>query len=176
MIDLKKIQWKIPVTDTTKIDAWDFFCAFSGWIPDSPEIFIDVADYRHIHDGPKIALIGHFVDFFLDASDNNLSLIYSHKRGLDGTDTERLTHTLQQTRAACARLEQDEIFKSRLKFSTQQISLIINDRACAPNDQKTLMRFRPLAENVVAAVTGQKIVRVTPHTDSRARFGMTIEI
>lgn len=137
MTSLFKIQYKIPIANPSTIDPWDFFRAFSTWIPESPEIFVDVVDYRHVHDGPKIALIGHYADFFLDDSDGELGLVYSQKRQRGTTLEDNLKFTLTALKTATDRLMNDPLFGGKLVFSRDKLFFVANDRAIAPNNEAT---------------------------------------
>ena len=44
------------------------------------ELMIDVADYKHVKNGPGIALIGDANDYFLDEGEGRAGLLFSRKR------------------------------------------------------------------------------------------------
>lgn len=171
----EKIQWKVPLENPGAVDAWDFFRAFSAWIPDSPEIFIDVADYRHVQDGVKIVLVGHYFDVSLDDSDGVTGLVCSYKRGLTGNDDARFDAALTRALASCRRLENDPVFAGKLKFKNDALRLTINDRATAPNTPESFARFKPAVENAVKKVVNRP-VRITHLADPKRRFGVSVEL
>ena len=94
-----KLQVKLYAEDTT-LDGEAYIPLFHGWIRDSamPELLIDVADYRHVPDGPGVALIGHESDYFLDFQDGRPGLLCALKHA----DAEGLAAQLRLalTRAA----------------------------------------------------------------------------
>src|SRR5690606_15524340 len=67
-MNLQNIQWKLHLDESTVGNPHDWFKAFGTWIPDSPEVFVDVADYSHVQDGPVIFLSGHNECYSLDAT------------------------------------------------------------------------------------------------------------
>ena len=71
---------------------------FHSWIQDQifAELLLDVADYRHVHHGPGLMLIGHEADYSLDQTDGVLGLRYNRKAPLPGTNLERSLRQLAQ--------------------------------------------------------------------------------
>lgn len=174
-MNLQKIIWKIPIT-TPKIAEPDrFFKIFNTWIPDSPEIFVDVADYQHVTDGPLTVLVGHYVDYVLDLTDNELGLMYRRKRDLDGDNKAKINDTLHEALKGFHRMEQEREFSGKLKFDTSLLEFIVNDRAAAPNNKKTWETLKPDMENVLNKVfgTGKYSLNYDPD-DPRTRFRLTI--
>lgn len=175
MTTLQKIQWKIPIKNPNVIDAWDFFRAFSAWIPESPEIFVDVVDYRHVHDGPKIALIGHYADFFLDDSDGELGLVSSQKRSRGGDLDEILTLTLTTLKNAVDRLVRDPLFGGKLEFSRERLLFVANDRAIAPNTAKTFEHISaPITKALQASFPARPAFLRQASKNPAERFGIRV--
>ena len=75
-----------------------FIPVFHRWIQEDlvPGIPLDVADYRHVPNGPGVILIGHDADWGMDQHEGPLGLIYNHKRNLQGSDQEKLVFVLKQ--------------------------------------------------------------------------------
>ena len=139
-------------------------------------LLIDVADYRHVPEGPGVVLIGHEADYFLAEADGRVSLRYNCKRPGPETNAERLRAATRRALEACRRLEAEpEFAPSHLRFDAGSLRLILNDRLRAPNDPATL---EALALDLDAFARwlhpGQdpRIVRDT--SDPRERF--TVEI
>jgi hypothetical protein len=177
MTNLFKIQWKIPIANPDTIDPWDFFRAFSSWIPESPEIFIDVVDYRHVHDGPKIALIGHYADFFLDDSDGELGLVYSQKRRRGANFDENLKFALTALKTAADRLTNDPFFDGKLVFLRNKFLFVANDRAAAPNDESTFERLSaPLSHALESVFLNREISLNFNSRQSHQRFSVYVHV
>jgi hypothetical protein len=172
----QKIQWKVPIKDPSAVQAWDFFRAFSAWIPDSPEVFVDVADYRHVQDGVKVILVGHGLDVFLDDTGGVTGLACAWKRPMQGGDVEKLAATLNATFGYCRRLEADPIFSDKLKFKDDALFLTVNDRAAAPNTAATFEGSRGAIEKALAGVFPAGTVSLRHLDDAKTRFGVAVGI
>ena len=82
--------------DGTSLDVSRLIPVFHRWVRDKQVegLLIDVADYAHVPDGPGVMLIGHDVDYGLDASvGGNLGLLVVRKRVDSGDLAEALTET-----------------------------------------------------------------------------------
>lgn len=172
----QKIQWKIPVKDPSAVQAWDFFRAFSTWIPDSLEVFVDVADYRHVQDGVKIILVGHHLDVFLDDADGVMGIVCAQKRPMEGDDGKKLTVTLNAALGYCRRLAADPIFSGRLAFKDDALILTVNDRAAAPNTAATFEASRGAIEKALAGVFPAGTVSLRHLDDAKKRFSVAVTI
>lgn len=175
-MDIQKINWKAFVQDPSAADPDAFFKVFNTWIPDSPEIFVDVADYQHAHDGPLTALIGHYADYWLDAADRRVGILYNRRLPADGSNAEKLQSSLRDLLRACARLERDPEFGGRLKFRTDELLFMINDRALAPNTPETFAAVRPDLEGVLTAVLGKNGFDLEHPAQPKKRFAVKITL
>lgn len=142
-ITLQKLNWKLFFDTPVTVKSADFFQVFNTWIPDSPEIFVDVASYAHVHDGPLIILVGHYVDYSLDASNRQLGLLYSYKKPMAGTNLTKLTTTLTAALSGSQRLESDPLFAGAVSLRTNELCLIANDRGLVPNTAETYAALEP---------------------------------
>ena len=88
---------------------------FHGWIQEQrlAELLIDVADYRHVPQGPGVVLVAHDGQYAIDQTDGRVGLLYSRRRethasrqGLHST-VERLLSLWQCALTACHYLETD---------------------------------------------------------------------
>ena len=137
-IELQHINIKLYLKNED-VDLGTVIPIFHSWIQDQifDELLIDVADYRHVHQGPGLMLIGHEADYSLDETDGILGLRYNRKSPLQGTNLDRITQATRAAIIAAQRLEVDARLNRKLSFNGQDIQLIINDRLLAPNDQPT---------------------------------------
>ena len=108
---------------------------FHRWIQERarPELLIDIADYRHVPDGPGVMLIGHQADYSLDHGNGQWGVRYNRKAVLQGSNRDRLQQSLRSALEACRILEQEERLQGRVRFNGRQIVLTVNDRLLAPN-------------------------------------------
>lgn len=175
-MDIQKINWKIFFDQSSQINPHNFFKVFNTWIPNSPEIFVDVADYQHVHDGPLILLVGYSVDYALDARDRRLGFHYSSKKPLEGDNTIKLARSLDAFLKACQRLTSDEIFKEKLKFKRDELLFFIHDRGVAPNTQSTWKTFSPLISDLFDKKVGKGNFKLEPETNPKKLFSIKINL
>lgn len=97
------------------------------------ELMIDVADYKHVHHGPGIALVGDANDYFLDEGEGRPGLLFSRKRHGSGPEG-RLREGFARALKACVLLEAAPELGGKLTFATNEISIRLPDRLRAPND------------------------------------------
>jgi hypothetical protein len=113
------------------------------------ELMIDVADYKHVHQGPGIALIGDANDYFLDEGEGRPGLLFSRKRHGSGPEG-RLRESFARALKACTLLEAAPELGGKLTFATDEISIRLPDRLRAPNDDAT---FAEVSAEVSALLT-----------------------
>lgn len=121
---------------------------FHRWIQTGamPELLIDVADYRHVPEGPGVILIGHEANYSLDCAHGRLGLLYNRKAVYGGSFAERLRLAYSRALEAARRLEQEPEFAGRLTFNARRCEVIVNDRLLAPNSPETWTALRPELE------------------------------
>lgn len=173
-MNLQKIHWKLYFKNPGAAKPADFFKVFNTWIPNSPEIFIDVADYQHVHDGPWTLLVGHILDYALDHSDRRLGFLYNRKKPMDGSTAEKLANSLRDFLKACLRLEQDPIFSGKLSLATHELLFLINDRAIAPNTTDTFNAIRPELRTLCDRVYGKGAYTLSHRDPPKQRFSIAI--
>ncbi len=145
---VQHINLKIFVRDPGAFDLGDAVVVFHRWIKDSvcPEMLIDVADYRHVPEGPGIVLVAHEANYSLDNRENRLGLQYNRKAALDGTFQSRLQQAHAAALAACERLEHEPPFQGKLAFDRDRLEFFVNDRLLAPNTEETWEALKPELE------------------------------
>ena len=175
---LEKFCLKLYARNPGAIDMADAIPVFHRWIRNRTVegLLIDVADYRHVPDGPGVILIGHEADYFLDRAEGPPGLLYSRKRMAEGSNADRLRAGLLHALRACLALEREpEFVEQGLEFACDRLRFIVNDRLAAPNDEETLSLLRPDVETVLREVYPGDPVRIERDTtDPRARFTLHI--
>ena len=97
------------------------------------ELMIDVADYKHVQNGPGVVLVGDANDYYLYEGEGRPGLLFSRKR--HGAAPEgRLREGLARALKACTLLEAAPELGGKLVFATNEILLRFPDRLRAPND------------------------------------------
>src|SRR5439155_15840277 len=127
------------------IDLADATPIFHRWIQERvpEEMVIDVADYRHVPEGPGVLLIGHQANYSLDLAEGRLGLLYNRKTALEGDAQANLGQAFRAALAACRRLEEEVPFQGKLRFDAGDCEILLNDRLLAPNTDETWNALRP---------------------------------
>ena len=113
------------------IDVEDFIPVFHRWIRENVvpnELLLDVADYKHIVDGPAILLVGHEADYVVDLTDARPGLMYVRKRDAGSDLSEALGTTLSQALNGVKLTESDVELKGKLKLRTDAATIVLLDR------------------------------------------------
>jgi hypothetical protein len=169
-MDLQYLNWKVYLDNPAEAEPDEWFKVLNGWIPDAPEIFIDVADYKHVQDGPVVILIGHYVNYSLDATGRQLGLLYDYKHPLEGSNEDKLRSSLIGILRVAKRLEDDSGFAHKPRFKAGELRFIVNRRAIAPNGPETLEAVKPDLVKVLAKAYGEGGFSLEHLTDPRQRF------
>ena len=137
-VELQHINVKLAFEDPGQIDLGGLIPVFHSWIQDQvcDELLLDVADYRHVPDGPGIILIGHEANYSVDNIEGRLGLRYNRKAVIAGTNQDRLEQAFGSAVRAAQRLE-DAPQGEKLAINGQEIEMWINDRLLAPNREET---------------------------------------
>ena len=114
-VELQHINVKLFLMAESEPDLDQVVNAFHTWIQEQPfeELLLDVADYRHVHHGPGIVLIGHEAYYSLDDTDGRLGLRYNRKATMAGSNADRLRQATQAALRASARLQEDPRLNGR---------------------------------------------------------------
>ena len=134
---------------------------------------IDVADYKHVQDGPGTLLVAFEANLYADLSGGRLGLLYIRKAPLPGSFKERLRAVLGYELKAAQLLEADPSLAGRVKFRTDEITFQINDRLLAPNTPETFAQIKGDLESVLADVCGTA-PQLTYKPDSQRLFEVDI--
>jgi hypothetical protein len=110
------------------------------------ELMIDVADYKHVKNGPGVVLVGDANDYYLDGTEGRAGLQFSRKRHGSGPEG-RLREGLARALKACSLLEAAPELSGKLGFATDEILIRLPDRLNAPNDEAT---FNEVSQEVSA--------------------------
>lgn len=133
-MDVKHICVKWFVSHPERIDLTDYLQIFNEWIQNQvcEETLIDVADYRHVPNGPGVLLLGHEANYSMDQTGGRLGLLYNRK-GADGSAAQAIASTI----AAGIRLMEHTTQKGLLLFDEHELLLIGNDRLLTPNTDES---------------------------------------
>jgi hypothetical protein len=144
-MDLEHVNVKFLVSDPQSVDLEPVIPVFHRWIQGQvfEELLLDVADYRHVHDGPGIVLIGHQADYSLDNTHGRLGVRYNRKAPFDGRNSDRLRQAACSALGACQRLETEAALEGKIRFNGQDVEVFVNDRLLTPNHEETRRQLHP---------------------------------
>ena len=123
-----------------------FIPVFHKWIQGnkiSNHIMIDVADYKHISDGPGIMLIGHEGNFSIDMENGEAGLLYTRKQVLGEDIVENIQTITLILDHACKLLEGSNSLNGKINFNNQY-KIISNDRyyfSADKQSEKKLLKY-----------------------------------
>ena len=143
-MEMQHVNVKLLVRDPGDVDLEPLIPVFHSWIQKQvgEGLLLDVADYRHVPEGPGVVLIGHEGNYSVDNTDDRLGVRYNRKAALDGSNQDRLKQAARAALTACQRLEAESRLGGKLRFDGQEMEIFINDRLLAPNNEATREAFK----------------------------------
>ena len=143
--ELYRFGLKLFVPPGTSIEVRDCIPIFHRWIQTGAldELLIDVADYTHLVNGPSVLLVGYSGNVSFDSGESRLGLICTRKRPESGSFVERLTGLARTLLTAGKLLESDPKFDGQLRFMSNQLQFVSNDRLVAPPGDASVAALTP---------------------------------
>ena len=172
-MDWQHLNVKFFVTEPDTVDLQPYSAIFNRWIQEkavADELLIDVADYRHVPDGPGVVLVGHEANYSLDNAEGRLGVLYNRKAPVTGTPGQRLAQAVGAALRAAQRLAADP----GLRVSGQSLQLIVNDRLLAPNTPETLAEMQPELTAFFDKLYGPGGYTLERREEPRARLTLNI--
>lgn len=175
-MEVQHLNVKIFAADSPGMDLGLAIPVFHRWIQSSalPELLIDVADYRHVPDGPGVLLVAHEAVYSLDSTGGQLGLLYNRRAADEGSFEEKLERCYSAALAAARLLERESEFAGRLRFETGLCEVIFNDRLLVPNDSATAELLRPQVEVFFARRWNDPQARATQAGEPRERLRFVV--
>lgn len=169
-----RLQIKIFVENP--VDVAVFTGIFQNWIQQNKlnEMLIDVADYRHVFQGPGIVLIGHESDYAMDSGAGRLGLLYTRKHQLDASVTDQLRASFFRALTACRLLENAPVLKKKVKFRTDELEVRFVDRLQLPNIPESFDLVREDLNTVLAEIYGGPVDMARLSMDPRQLFAIGV--
>ena len=173
-MELQKINIKVFAAPND-VPLTDFIDVFHGWIQATNGRYHDVADYSHMQAGPGIVLVADDANVSIDETGNRRGLLYSQKGKLSGSNLAKLNTVLRSALENCRRLEEEPALRGKLRFSGNEVEILVNDRLFAPNSGEAFEELRPeidfLARRLYATAN---FTLLRNQNDTRHRFNVTI--
>lgn len=149
---------------------------FQRWIQQHTVegLLIDVADYKHVHQGPGIMLIGHEGDYSFDLRAGRPGLLYTRKRELHATIAEDLREAFRLARIAAQKLQEEESLNN-LRFELDYAEVIFFDRLALPNTSEAFENLRNTLQEVVTELYPNAEIQVAS-IETDARKPLTVRV
>ena len=174
---LQHVQVKFPAGEAGAgaVDLAAAIPVFQRWIQQQalPGLLLDVADYRHVPEGPGVVLVAHEAIYGLDQGGGRLGLLYNRRTRLDAAPAAVLAQAFRAALTACQKLEREADFDGALSFSAGACEVVVNDRALAPNDAAGADRLRALLAPLLDRLWGAGSYAVSPLGEARDRLGLS---
>ena len=172
-----RTQVKFFLDTTRPIDEARFTGVFQRWIQEQllGELLIDVADYRHVFEGPGTVLIGHESDYTIDSRNGRLGLLYTRKRQTTENTATQLRTSLQRVYKAADLLEHEAAFSPALKFNISEIEVRFVDRLNFQNTPQTFDSIKDEVTTVLGEFYGAAALQVEQvQADPRELFALRV--
>lgn len=175
-MELQHINVKLYLSNPQAVKLEALVPLFHEWIQNKAceELLIDVADYRHVHSGPGVVLIGHQADYSIDSTDNRLGVRYNRKAALQGSNRDRYSQALRAALRACLRLESDQRLNGAVRFNRREIKLFVNDRMLAPKTGSPAADIEAELRDFGCRVLGNGEFEMKFERNPRSLFGVEI--
>ena len=176
-MDSSKLAVKFFVEDAAALPVEGFVPVFHRWIQGralSGHQLIDVADYKHVPEGPGTVLVSHEANIHADLGEGRLGLLYFRKQPLSGSFTDRLRAVFKHGLQAAVLLQEDPALGTRIRFCTDDAIFRVYDRLHAPNSPQTFAAVRGELESFLRHLYGAP-VELTHRPDPERLFEVAIK-
>lgn len=169
----KRLKMRLPLQAADDFDITTVIPVFHRWIQEQtvPGVLIDVADYKHVIDGPGILLIGDEGDYSLDQAEGQLSLAYDRKRQTGDDLSTAIRIVMEHLEQARRALETD----LGVAPNGEPAVLTILDRLQFANSADTFDAIKDEIEAGFEAHDGSTGVRFD-QVNSDARRPLTVQV
>jgi hypothetical protein len=143
----KRISIKFFTDPPAALDLATLVPVFQRWIQEHlvEGLLIDVADYKHVPNGPGILLIGHEGDYSYALREGRAGILYTRKRDLSGDLSDTLSLITRLGLTAAHKMEAEPTLGG-LRFDLSQAEITFLDRLNVPNTTESFERVRGVAQ------------------------------
>lgn len=176
-MDFQHVNVKFLVKDPEVVDLEPLIPVFHRWIQGQvcEELLLDIADYRHVPEGPGIVLIGHQADYSMDNTNGLLGVRYNRKAPFDGSNQDRLKQATCSALKAFQRLEADASLAGKIHFNGRDMRVFINDRLLAPNREETRQALHADFKGLFDKLFRGSDYAMSHNTDPRQLLGVAVK-
>jgi hypothetical protein len=119
---------------------------FHRWIRDDAfgkdVLLIDVADYRHVPDGPGVMLVADGAQWRVDEGEGQVGLLFARKRDEPGDAADKLAEAYRRALTACQLLEKEPSLGG-VRFRADRSRITVMSRLVADGDGASYSAFEP---------------------------------
>lgn len=175
--ELQRFGVKVFIDPESAPHPGELVPVFHRWIQTRAvdQLLIDVADYTHLLDGPRVLLVGHEGNYALDYEDGRPGLVYWRKQPLAGPLAERLAAGCRAVFMAGRLLEGDPALRDRFRLRGDQLQIAANDRLHAPSTPETEAVLRPAVSALSARLYDGAPADITCTDDGAGRLTLTVK-
>lgn len=178
-MNCQRLTVKFFIQDPVAVDLEDFVPIFHRWIQNQSleGLLIDVADYKHIHNGPGIVLIGDRADYAIDMGEGRPGLLLRRKRQAKAEQplTTKLGESIHLALRAVHALENDSTLRGRIAFRTDEIVFGFPDRLNLPNNSRALSLINAQILTVLKSFYPGVDLKIEPaSSDPRRVFALNV--
>jgi hypothetical protein len=138
-MEIQHVNVKLFLEHAEELDLAPLIPVFHRWIQTqwADELLLDVADYRHVHAGPGVVLIGHQGNYSVDCTGGRMGVRYNRKAPVAGNNQDCLAQATRSALTACQRLASEPELRGAFRFNGCELEVSVNDRRLAPNTPQT---------------------------------------
>jgi len=174
-MELQRIGIKLFTDSSAPVPVREFIPVFHSWIQKQAienHLLIDVHNYSHIHNGPGILLVAQEGNFSIDSAEGRMGLLYFRKKPGEG-----VASVLKTALAACKLMESEPALGGRMRFRTDEMLIVTNDRLLAPNDDPTFEKLKPsVAAALKVAFPDRKFTLTRSSANPKDRLAFRVQI
>lgn len=173
---LQHVNVKFYLNESGNLDQSEVLNVFHEWIQQDKldDLLIDVADYRHVPNGPGIILVAHNAFYSLDNAQGRLGLLYNRRTAVEGDAHAVLVQALKAASDFAVQLAGDPRFKGAMTIDPRTLQISVNDRHFASNTDETFAALKPVMEAALKEVWGDRTYAFERAADARSRFGVEV--
>ncbi len=179
-MEAQQLSVKAFSTDDSNVDQDLLIPIFHRWIREArlgDKLLIDVADYRHVPDGPGMMIIADHAHYGYDEGlGGGPGFLFTRKRDAIGDVGPKLDEAIEECVTAAKALQGEPTLGGKLTVRTDKLLVRVMSRLVAPNNVNTFNSFEPhLRAALKRAYPGVQIT-LTHQDDPRAPFGVLVEL
>lgn len=178
-LQVQKFAVKIPARSGGEIPLDAFIPILHRLIQTqaiSDHLLVDVADYKHVVDGPGVLLVSHEANIHIDDTDGERGLLYVRKMPVPGSFAKRIGTVIGYALGIADKLAQEPELAGRLTFHHDRLTLKLNDRLRAPNSAETFAATRDELTAAIGGSLGATSVKIELLPDREQPFGVSASI